>query len=706
MQTIRVAVVGQPNVGKSYLLNSLSGGTLHVGNFPGVTVEKKEVQVERNGYRIILTDLPGIYSLHTYTPEESITKHYLYKQDYDVILNVAEANLLERNLTLTLQMLDLFPKVVLAANMYDEVEENSGAIDTDRFHELLGVPVVATSAKKKRGLENMLNEIIKLYRGPQPRQKIFYNAHIEEAISKIISYFKNSSYPYPARFIAIRLLEEDNYVYDQVHGGPEFFNLAPELRSIKKHLQRVGDEEDAKTVLFNERAAISRGLTAQVSVAATRKSITDKIDDLLIHPLLGIPIFLFLMWALFQLTFTVGSIPMDYIEGGFVFLQNVAEQNLPASMLTKALTDGVIPAVGAILMFLPNILILFLGLNLLEQTGYMARSAFLLDGFLKRFGLQGNAFIPLVSGFGCSVPAYMAARTLKNPRDKIITMLVIGFMSCGARLPVYVLFVGAFFPVAYQGNVLFAIYIFGALMGLVVAKILRVILFKGMPEPFVMEMPKYRVPSFTALFMDLYGKAKVFVRKAGSFIALAAFVIWVLSTYPLDDQLRQQYIYGEEAEISEASLGGANDTETPASADETSVEHQMLETSYLGRIGHVVQPIFAPMGFDWQLSVATLSALSAKEIAVSTLAVLYQQDSSKLEHGQSLKNALRANISFKTAVAFLLVMIIYSPCFAAMSTFFSEIPQWRWRILYVLYPNIMAWAVGVAAYQLLALLGV
>ena len=706
MHTIRVAVVGQPNVGKTHLLNGLSGATLHVGNFAGVTVEKKEVQVERNGYRLILTDLPGIYSLHTYTPEESITKHYLLQQQYDVILNVVDSNVLERNLMFTLQLLDQHPRMVLAANMYDEVRENKGTIDSDRLSDLLGISVVLTSAKKKQGLEKMLQKLINSAKAPQKRQKIYYNESIESAINELQPYFGKEAEELnlTTRFIAIRLLEYDSYIYKLLHDKPAFFEASPVLRKTSEHLKREFDEDDVKTVLFNERAASARGLTAQISIEARKESLTDKIDDLLIHPVLGVPIFLFLMWGLFQLTFTLGSIPMDYIEAGFNYLQYGVEWVLPASMLTKALSDGIIPAVGAIFMFLPNILILFFGLNLLEQTGYMARTAFLLDGFLKRFGLQGNAFIPLVSGFGCSVPAYMAARTLKNPKDRIITMLVIGFMSCGAKLPVYVLFVGAFFPAASQGNVLFGIYIFGALLGLVSAKVLRMILFKGIPEPFVMEMPKYRVPSLMSLGLDIYGKTKVFIKKAGTFIALAAFLVWLLSTYPLNSEQKEAYISrnvagGGSEQVENAEQQGRGQLSSQE------LKAQMVETSFLGHIGRFIEPVFRPMGFDWQLSVATLTALAAKEIAVSTLAVLYHESSESLETSASLQQTMRQHLDFKTAIAFILVMLTYSPCIAAMSTFYSEVPQWSWRTLYTIYPNLLAWVLGVLAYQSLALLG-
>ena len=399
------------------------------------------------------------------------------------------------------------------------------------------------------------------------------------------------------------------------------------------------------------------------------------------------------MWFLFQLTFQIGSIPMDFIDATFQKLAALGTQFLPDHPLTTALCDGVIPAVGAIMMFLPNILILFLGINLLEQTGYMARSAFLLDGFMKKFGLQGKAFIPLVSGFGCSVPAYMAARTLKNPKDRLITMLIIGFFSCSARLPVYVLFIGAFFPPGSAGNVLFAIYITGALLGMVMAKILRTVLFQGEAEPFVMEMPKYRFPSFKAILMELKIKSLLFIKKAGTFIAAASMAVWFLSSYGANE---------EQLSIMQANLERAPVQHHEAM--KASLEAYRLEGSYLGTFGKMIEPIFAPMGFDWRLSVATVSALAAKEVAVSTLATLYSIADVE-NHQNSLIAMIHATIDIKTALAFLVIIMTYSPCFAAMGTFYSEIPQWQWRLFYTVYPNVVAWLLAWTIFHVLGFFG-
>jgi len=697
MKKIKVAMVGQPNVGKSSIINSISGARLHVGNFAGVTVEKKEVFIKKEDYDIDIVDLPGIYSLNAYTPEEHVAKRYLLQKNYDIIINVVDANVLQRNLIFTMQLLDMNKKMILVVNMIDEVEKKGGRIDAQKLSTLLGIPVILTSAKENRGVDEIVDKLIEVYNSPKIERKIYYNEKIEGEIEKLSSillkspHFKDIE---EARFYVIRLLEKDEDIYKIIHDLPIFLELHKALGDSIKKLKLEFDEESVADILADERNALAKSLTMQVMILAKTPSLTDKIDKILIHPILGLPIFLFFMWALFQLTFEVGSIPMDYIDETVTNFADWLRGILPQGDLNSVITDGVIPAVGAIIMFLPNILILFLGINLLEQTGYMARAAFLLDGFLKKFGLQGKAFIPLVSGFGCTVPAYMAARTLKNPKDRLITMLVLGFMNCSARLPVYVLLIAAFFPTQNAGNVLFAIYIGGALLGLIVAKILRTILFKGEPEPFVMEMPPYRFPSVKALLMELWIKAKIFIKKAGTFIAGAAMIVWFLSSYPVNDNLEKEY-----AKKIELAL---NQEQKTALQNELAAKE--LENSYLGQFGKTIEPIFAPIGFDWKMSVATISGLAAKEVVVSTLATLYAVGEAD-ESSSTLIKKLRENIDFKAAIALIVIIMIYSPCVAAMSTFYAEVPQWAWRAFYTIYPNVLAWTLAFVVYHILSLLG-
>ncbi len=694
---IKVVVAGQPNVGKSSILNSISNAKLHTGNFSGVTVEKTAVNVKKDGYEIQIIDLPGIYSLNAYTPEEQVAKNYLLDEEYDVIVNIVDANTLSRNLIFSLQLLDMQKKMILVVNMIDEIENKGGNIDKNRLQTLLGIPILLTSAKEHKGVDEIIDTVIKTYKNSKPKNKIYYNERIELRIEKLASTLKKSPHfqnPEFARFVAIRLLDRDENIYKIIHDLPIFIEVHDMLEKMYKKLEAEFDEESTADILSNERAALSYNLQREtLKIPEIKESLSEKIDNILIHPLLGLPIFLFFMWALFQLTFQLGNIPMNWIDATFSGAANYLSAILPKGSFNSLLTEGIIPAVGAVVMFLPNILILFFGINLLEQTGYMARAAYLMDGFLKRFGLQGKAFIPLVSGFGCTVPAYMAARTLKNPKDRIITMLVLGFMSCGARLPIYVLIIAAFFSKHNPGNVLFAIYIGGAILGLIVAKILRVVLFKGEPEPFVMEIPPYRFPSIKSLFMDLWIKTRMFLKKAGTFIAFAAMLVWFLSTYPHYPKIVHSYEKKMEFTTTKAQKNKLQDK----------LSAKLLGKSYIGMIGKTINPLFKPLGFDWRMTVSVIAGLAAKEVVVSTMGTLYAVGN----HGNSngLIKKMQKNISFKAAVALIIIIMVYSPCLAAMSTFYAEVPQWAWRTFYTIYPNVVAWLLAFFVYRLLSLVG-
>jgi len=693
---IRVALVGQPNVGKSHLINSIAGASLHVGNFSGVTVEKKEVRFERDGYEITITDLPGTYSLNAYSPDEQVAKEFLVNESYDVIINAVDANALQRNLALTLQILDMGKKTILAINMIDEVEKNGGRIDNEEISKMLGIPVLLVSAKEKRGIDELIKKILEMYEFGKAENKLFYDQNIEDAITALsVSLSKDAQLKPKARFSVLRLLENDKEVYREVHDKPVFLEFHDLFAKESENLRTLAGEDDTVSVMANARISIAKWICQRALILKHKETITEKIDRVLIHRLVGLPIFLTFMWLLFQMTFTLGEYPMGLIEGAFTFFAEQAAAILPEGALNKSISEGVIPSVGAIMSFLPNILILFLGINLLEQTGYMARAAFLLDGALKRFGLHGKAFIPMITGFGCSIPAYMAARTLKNPKDRLITMLVIGFFSCSARLPVYVLFVSAFFAPEHAGNILFGIYILGAFLALFVAKILRLALFKGEAEPFVMEMPKYRFPSLKGILRDLQIKAMMFIKKAGLFIAAASMAIWFLGAYPQNEQIDEAYKPKIEAAVNEEAKKEL----------ELSLAEEKLENSYIGVMGKTIEPIFAPLGFDWKMSVATIAALAAKEVAVGTLATLNAVETGDDEPSESLIEKIRRTIDIKAGLAFIVMIMIYSPCLAAMGTFFSEVRETKWRVFYVIYPNVTAWLAAFATYNIAALFG-
>ncbi|MGE4398679.1 MAG: ferrous iron transport protein B [Campylobacterales bacterium] len=693
---IKVALVGQPNVGKSHLVNSISGAHLHVGNFTGVTVEKKEVKFERDGYEIIITDLPGTYSLNSYSPDEQVTKDFLFKETYDIVVNVLDANALQRNLSLTLQLLDMGKKTILAINMIDEVEKNGGKIDNEEISKMLGVPALLVSAKEKRGVDELIKKILEMYEFGKNENRLTYDQNIDEAITELSnSLAKDSDLKPYAKFAAIRLLENDKEMYRIVHDKPVFLEFHDVFTKTSENLRTLAGEDDTPTVMANAKISIAKWICQRAVIAKHKETLTERIDKVLIHRLLGLPIFLALMWLLFQATFTLGEYPMGLIEEAFTFLSEQTAAALPEGTFNSAMSEGVIPSIGAIMGFLPNILILFLGINLLEQTGYMARAAFLLDGILKKFGLHGKAFIPMVTGFGCSIPAYLAARTLKNPKDKLITMLVIGFFSCSARLPVYVLFISAFFAPEQAGNILFGIYIGGAVLAMIAAKILRLALFKGEAEPFVMEMPKYRFPSIKGVLRDLKIKAMIFIKKAGLFIGTASMAIWFLGAYPANEQIDEAYAPRIEAAVDEAAKKEL----------ELALAEEKLENSYIGTVGKAIEPIFSPLGFDWKMSVATVTALAAKEVAVGTLATLNAVEAGDDEPSESLVEKIRKSIDIKAGLAFIVLVMIYSPCLAAIGTFFAEVRETKWRIFYLVYPNVTAWLAAFSVYNIAAIFG-
>ena len=628
-KTIKIALVGQPNVGKSMLINSISNSRLKVGNFSGVTVEKKEVIFKYKDYNIKIIDLPGSYSLENYSLEEKVVKNFLNQNEYDIILNVIDSTNLQRNLLLTSELLDLNKKMVIALNMSDEAKKENILINNEKLSSLLNTPCIKTSATKKDGITELLEQIIKTFEEDKTTFKHSFTTHILN--------------------------------HDEI--------LAKRFNFIKNLIQQCVKIEEIK-----------------------EKTTTEKIDSILMNKFIGLPIFLFFMWGLFQLTFTLGEIPMDYIDTFFSSFIDVIKNIIGDNQLSSLLGDGVIAGVSAVVMFLPNILILFLGISLLEGTGYMSRVAFLLDGTFYKFGLHGKSFIPLVTGFGCSVPAYMAARTLKNERDKLLTLFIIGFMSCGARLPIYVLFVGAFFGANNAGNILFIIYISGAILGLFAAKFLRAVVFKGKDEPFVMEMPKYRLPSLKLVYKEITNKAFMYLKKAGTFILAASILIWFMSNYPKYPNI--------EDEINQKIELAINDEVKKELQNELALYN--LENSYLGKLGKFSEPFFAPLGFDWKMAVALEAGLAAKEVVVSTLSILYGLGESENpdEPTTTLVEKIKTNIPFEAAISFIVFVMIYLPCLAASMVFTKEAGGWKYLVYLFIFTTTTAWIMSFIAYNI------
>ena len=691
MEKIVIALAGQPNVGKSSLINAISNARLKVGNFSGVTVDKTEIEfticddVTCKEYEAHIIDLPGAYSLTEYTIEEKVTKSFLQADEYDVIVNVVDSTNLQRNLLFTTQLLEMGKKIVVALNMSDEAHKEGIEIDEKQLSLILGVPCIKTSATDKRGVEALKAAIVEIYEKERTSAKIIYSDHIEEEIENIITFLKEKNYKAPTlrlRHLAVKLLQEDEDIYKKMHDEPIWIELLPIVRDAIHHIYVHTNTKDLDEIFADEHFAFAKGAKMEVMSMQVIKaqSLTQKIDNLLINKFLGIPLFLFFMWGLFQLTFELGSIPMGYIDAAFSWMGEQAKAILGDGELGSLVGDGIIAGVGAVIMFLPNILILFLGIALLETTGYMSRVAFLLDGFFHKFGLHGKSFIPLVTGFGCSVPAYMAARTLKNEKDRLITLFIIGFMSCGARLPIYVLFAGAFFGQESAGDILFIIYISGAILGLIAAKVLKTFVFKGEDEPFVMEMPKYRMPSLKLIWHTVYGQAKSYLKKAGTFILGASILIWFASNYPK--------------------------VEAPANLDANQVKLYELENSYLGQIGHASEPFFAPLGMDWRMAVALETGLAAKEVVVSTLGVLYALGDDVDEGNDSLIAQIKANIPFASAIAFIVFVMIYLPCLAASMVFAKEAGGWKYLVYLFLMTTLSAWILSFIAYRVTLALGV
>ncbi|EAL3923556.1 ferrous iron transport protein B [Campylobacter upsaliensis] len=658
MKKINIILVGQPNVGKSSLINALCKSNLKVGNFPGVTVEKASAKIVYKNYTLEFIDLPGTYALDGYSEEEKITQNYIKTQNYDLIINILDSTNLKRNLILSTQLLECQKKMILALNMSDEAKKEGFSIDVKKLEELIKTPSISISSRTKENLNALLDLIIQTHEAAFTPFLRPYGEQLEEELAKIQQDIEKLNLNENPRAYAVSLLQNkiQNNVCQEV------------VKNSQNRLFERYQSQNIDEIFKEDLLAFSAGLSQQISKQEpTSNNITKSLDALLINKYFGVPIFLFLMWVLFQLTFTLGAIPMDYIEMGFGALGDLCKEYISNELLASVLADGIIGGVGAVILFLPNILILFFGIALLETTGYMSRVAFLLDGILYKFGLHGKSFIPLITGFGCSVPAFMATRTLKNKRDRLLTLFVINFMSCGARLPVYVLFIGAFFGGEQAGNYLFGIYILGAFLGLLAAKFLKMTAFRGIDEPFVMEMPKYRMPNWNLVWQMSLNKAKMYLKKAGTFILLASVLIWFASNFPI---------------------------QTNAPEDEKKAAELQVENSYLGQFGKTIEPIFAPLEFDWKLSVSLLSGLAAKEVMISTLGVLYALGEDLDENDENLRQTLASNIPFSTAVAYILFVMIYNPCFAATIVFAKESGKAKYMLYLFLFTCISAYIVA------------
>ena len=709
-RTINVALVGNPNCGKTSLFNIASGSHEHVGNYSGVTVDAKEGFFDFQGYHFRIVDLPGTYSLSAYSPEEIYVRRHIIDQTPDIIINVVDASNLERNLYLTTQLIDMNVRMVVALNMYDELEASGNTLDYVKLGELFGVPMLPTVSRTGRGVEKLFHILITLYEGGdfldkkgQVRAEILedfrewhkeyvpdhaFGSHQEEeehprgffrhihinhgpelersidAVKLVISENENIRHKYSTRFLAIKLLENDKDLEGMVKGLPNGDKIL-EVRDREKQRIREVLNEDSEQAITDAKYGFISGALRETFVDnhQDKEHMTRVIDSIVTHRIWGFPVFFLFMFLMFEITFVLGAYPQGWIESLVAVIGDFISNNMSEGPLKDLLIDGIIGGVGGVIVFLPNILILYLFISLMEDSGYMARAAFIMDKIMHKMGLHGKSFIPLIMGFGCNVPAVMASRTIENRKSRLVTILINPLMSCSARLPIYLLLVGVFFP-QHASLVLLSIYSLGIILAVIMARLFSRFLVKGDDTPFVMELPPYRMPTSKAIFRHTWEKGAQYLRKMGGIIMVASIVIWALGYYPRPD----------------------------ASADLA----QQQENSYIGRIGKAIEPVMEPLGFDWKLSIGILSGVGAKELVVSSLGVLYADDA----EADQTTLAERLPITPLVAYGYMVFVLLYFPCIATLAAIRQEAGSWKWAAFAATYTTVLAWIMSFAVHQL------
>jgi len=704
-KTIKIALAGNPNSGKTTIFNAVTGAHHKVGNYPGVTVEKFEGIRTRGDVRYHFIDLPGIYSLTAYSIDEVVARDFILEEKPDLIVDVLDSTNLERNLYLALQFQELGLPVVGALNMSDEADAKGIMINDATLSSILGIPFVKTVGSKSKGVDDLLDVIdhtmasFSPSKTGIPEKSVQYGTEVEEKLELIQPLLLGDpefASKYPARFMAVKLLEKDKEAYSLLkqHKNADQVEVAARKATdwIDRHFGR-----DSQIVMSEHRYGYIRGAVKEtVKIEKLQDySLTEKIDRVMMNRFLAFPIFLVVLYAIFQITFTLGAYPQDWLNDFFTFLQNVLSNAMGEGFIKDLLVDGIIGGVGAVLSFAPLIILLFLLLSALEDTGYISRAAFATDKLLHSFGLHGQSIFPLMLGFGCSVPAFMGARTLKSPKDRIITVLVTPFMHCGAKLTVQLLFSAAFFP-KHAANVLILIYAIGVVFSLVSAKIFRATVLKGDPTPFVLELPPYRSPTLVGVLWHVWEKASQYVKKAGTIILAASIIVWALTTFPkteLPPQEKATLIENYQTANPDASQ---DDIDNMIETREANYE---LENSFAGKIGMGIMPVFKPLGFNWRLSIATICGFAAKEVVVSTLGILYSVGKDEDENSQGLKGALAHDMTPLVGFVFMLFTLIIPPCIAAMGTIKGEL-GWKWLGFEVLFLLLLGWIVCFLVYHI------
>lgn len=730
-RTINVALVGNPNCGKTSLFNFASGAHERVGNYSGVTVDAKVGHAEFEGYEFNIVDLPGTYSLSAYSPEELYVRKQIIEHTPDVIINVIDASNLERNLYLTTQLIDMHLRMVCALNMFDETEKRGDNVDYAKLGELFGVPMIPTTFTTGRGVELLFHIIINMYEGldfldangnldpevaegirqwheqysktensqtdhdedfasgVKPKHNVFRHIHInhgtyvEEGITAIQAELKKETdlrHKFSTRYLAIKLLERDSDTEQLIKSSTAHPDQILAIRDKATADVQTYTHEDSETAIMDAKYGFIHGALQEAGFQTGNKKdtyqVTHLIDNVITNKYVGFPIFILMIWVMFEATFSLGQYPMNWIEAGVEWIGSTLSENMTAGPLKDMLIDGVIGGVGSVIVFLPQILILYFFISFMEDSGYMARAAFIMDKLMHKMGLHGKSFIPLIMGFGCNVPAVMATRTIESRRSRLITMLILPLMSCSARFPIYIMIICTMFAQQYRSAIMMSLYLVGIVMAVIMSRLFSKTLFKGEDTPFVMELPPYRFPTAKAIGRHTWQKGKEYLKKMGGIILVASIIVWALGYFPHDESLSRE---------------------------------QQQEQSYIGRIGHAIEPVFRPQGFDWKLDVGLISGVGAKEIVASTMGILYHSDDAAEEgteesYSHLQKQMVADGITPLASYCFLLFVLLYFPCIATIAAIKGETGSWKWAAFAACYTTALAWVVSALVYQIGSLL--
>ena len=701
---LTIALAGNPNSGKTTIFNNLTGSHQHVGNYPGVTVERKEGVLDYKGYKMTIVDLPGTYSLSAYSMDEQVVRDFVIDEKPDVVIDVIDASNLERNLYLATQLMELGVRLVLCFNMSDVAARRGLRIDTRRLSELLGSPIVTTIATKNKGINELLDMAINLAQDKIKFDKtnVNYGREVHEEVKKIESIcLKDDDLAkrYPLRWLRIKLLEADDQVTESIKKSPYAQEIITQVQRSRKHLEGIFNDTTEAVIADRRYGFISGACSEAVRRSyEVRHTISDRIDKVLVNRILGLPIFLGLIWIVFKLTFQLSGPLMTGIATVQDSLGSFFGGVLPqGSAIQSFVVGGIINGVGSVFVFVPVIFLLFLAIAILEDSGYMARAAFIMDRIMHKIGLHGRSFIPMLLGFGCTVPAIMATRIIKDRKDRMVTILVSPFMSCGARLVVYTLFVGAFFSKQDSGTVLFSLYILGIIAAIVMAKLFRKYLFKGEDSAFVMELPPYRIPTIKGLLIHMWERGRLYLKKAGTIIFVGTICMWFLSSFPYHPRYSRDY---------STLIKQAKGNEKLVARLGNEKAYEKMDKSYLGQIGHTIAPVFKPLGFNnWKISVGLMAGFVAKEIVIGTLGTLHPVG--PLEDNFSLRKVLQEDrradgtklFNPLTAYALLVFILLYVPCLATIAVIKRETNSWRWPIFTIFYTTLVAWIAAFVVYQ-------